>query len=154
MHKQKYFLHFRLVFSLICISLSRKDHFYFIVLHLCCTCSIHLSHGLCNPRQRLVYCVKGNLVLLSFEYKKRNTVCSAKSVLLFASYASSILENTSNPGDISMLEKSEETSQSSTGSAKLCTWERTTSHITINWGTISRKAAWQKGPWGTWWLLC
>lgn len=70
--QKKYFLHFRLVFSLICISWSRKDHFF-------CCCSVFmlymfspsLLHGLCNPRQRLVCCVKGNLVLLSFGYKRR-----------------------------------------------------------------------------------
>lgn len=66
--QKKYFLHFRLVFSLICISLSKKDNFSF------CICGVHalsLLHGLCNPIQRLLYCVKGNLVWLNFEYKKR-----------------------------------------------------------------------------------
>lgn len=72
----------------------------------------------------------------------------SKNVLLFASYASSILENTTNPGDINKLEKSEETSKSSTGTAKLCIWERTTPHITLSWRAISRRAAGRKGSGG------
>lgn len=74
--EKNYFLHFRLVFNLICISVSNKDHFFLLVICICVvlTCVVlypSLLRGLCNPSQRLVYYVKGNLVLLSFEYKKR-----------------------------------------------------------------------------------
>lgn len=146
--QKKYFLHFRLVFSLIHISLSKKDHISAIVLYLCCT-SISSAWSLQPKTETCVLCQGESSFAQLWVQEEDYTVCSsAKNVLLFATCASSILENTPNPGDISKLEKSKETSQSSTRNSKPCTWERAAPDITVSWGAISRKAAWQKGPWG------
>lgn len=152
--QKKYFFHFRLVFSLICISLSKKDNFSF------CICAVHalsisFAWSLQPNTETSVLCQRESSLAQLWVQEEDDTVCSSpKKVLLFASCTSSVMENIPKPGNINKLEKSKETSQSSTRSAKSCTWERTTPHITISWGAISRKAAWQKGPWGTWLMLC
>lgn len=114
----------------------------FFFLHLWCTCSISFAWSLQPNTETSVLCQRESSLAQLWVQEEDDTYCSsAKNVLLFASCASSVLENIPNPGDINKLEKSKETSQSSTRSAKSCTWERTTPHITISWGAISKKAA-------------
>lgn len=134
---------------------QERQFFCFHSAFMLCVLYPSLLRGLCNPTQRLVYCVKGNLVLLSFEYKKRmilSVLLLKKSCYLHlvpaAFWKIPPIRGTSTSW------RNQKKPQSSTRSAKPCTWERTIPHISISWGATSRKAACLKGPWGTWWMLC